>query len=453
MLNSEALGTEKVGKLLYKQAMPAALGFMVMSVNMVVDTYFVGQYVGKLAIGAISIAMPISFLISSFGMAVGIGGSSIVSRALGEKNKERAQKAFNNQITLTTIGATIVILLGFLLKMPILTLFGAQGELVDYTNIYFTILLIGMPFLTGAMMANSNLRAEGKAMLPMMVMFIISLSNILLDYIFVVRLNWGMEGAGWATSISYIAGGSLLIVYYLSGKAELKVQPKYFKLEKSIVKEIFSIGMVSLIRQGSISVLTIILNHSLFYYGSLTPVGGENAVSVYGIANRIAMFAFFPLIGISQGLMPIVGYNYGARNYDRVREVVKIALVAGMVMAAIIGGFLIFGASYIPGIFTKDLVLLTSTPDAIFWIFLLTPLVIFQLAGASYYQAIGKWLPALLLTLTKQGFFLVPIVLLLPIYYGLEGIWYSFTISDFLSSVVCAYFLLAGIKKLGRVKG
>jgi len=448
MRDSQALGTESIGKLLFHQAFPAAIGFMVMSINMVVDTIYVGQYISDLAIGAIGIAMPISFLISSFGMAVGIGGASIVSRALGEKNNEKAQRAFNNQISLTTVGASIVILLGYLFKEPILHLFGAKGELMELSNVYFTILLVGIPFLTGAMMANSNLRAEGKAKFPMVIMIIISLSNILFDEIFVAQLGWGMEGAGWATALSYIAGGSTLAIYYLSGKAELKVQPALFKFDKLIVKEIFSIGMVSFIRQGSVSIVAIVLNHALFYYGSLNEVGGENAISIYSLVSRIAMFAFFPLIGISQGLMPIVGYNYGAGNFNRVKETMNKSLASGLLIAAFIGGFLLIGSSYIPTIFAKEDVMLENTPQAIFWVFLITPFLIFQLAGASYYQAIGRALPALLLTLSKQAF-LIPFILILPVYLGLEGIWYSFTAADLVSSLVCYYFLIKGLKRLG----
>ncbi len=448
MQKSSLLGTEKISKLLYQQAFPAAIGFMVMSINMVVDTYFVGQYIGVLAIGAISIVMPISFLISSFGMAVGIGGASIISRALGAKDEDKAQRAFNNQITLTTVGSSLFILLGFLFKTPILSLFGAQGELMEFSDIYFTLILFGMPFLSGAMMANSSLRAEGKARLPMIIMIILSISNIVMDYIFVAKRGWGMEGAAWATTISYVFGGVTLAVYYLAGRAELKIKPQYFRLEKAIVAEIASIGMVSMVRQGSISMLTIILNHSLFYYGVAKGIGGEMAVSIYGIVNRIAMFAFFPLIGIAQGMMPIVGYNFGAKQFDRVKEVVRIAVIWGFAIAGLIASLLLGFSDYIPGIFNNEALLLEHTPTAIFWVFLATPLLILPLVGATYYQAIGKGLSALLLTLTKQGFFLIPIVLILPNYFGLEGVWYSFTIADVLSAAVCYYFLVNGLRKL-----
>ena len=269
-----------------------------------------------------------------------------------------------------------------------------------------------------------------------------------MDYVFVAKLNWGMEGAAWATTLSYIFGGGTLAIYYLSGKTELKIKPKYFKLEKQIVGEIASIGMVSMVRQGSIAVLTIILNHSLFYYGVAKGIGGEMAVSIYGIVNRIAMFAFFPLIGIAQGMMPIVGYNFGAKQFDRVREVVKISVIWGFIIAGFIASLLLVFSEYIPAIFNNEPLLLEYTPTAIFWVFLATPVLILQLAGATYYQAIGKALPALLLTLTKQGFFLIPIVLILPSYYELEGVWYSFPIADILSAGVCYYFLVKGLKKL-----
>jgi len=408
MQKSSKLGTEKISRLLLQQAVPASIGFMVMSINMVVDTYFVGQYIGNLAIGAISIVMPISFLISSFGMAVGIGGASIISRALGAKDDDKAQRAFNNQITLTTLGSSLFILLGFIFKIPVLSLFGAQGELMEFSDIYFTIILFGMPFLSGAMMANSNLRAEGRARFPMVIMIILSVSNILLDYIFVAKLGWGMEGAAWATTLSYVFGGGTLAIYYLSGKAELKIRPKYFMLEKDIVNEIASIGVVSLVRQGSIAILTIILNHSLFYYGVAKGIGGEMAVSIYGIVNRIAMFAFFALIGIAQGMMPIVGYNFGAKQFDRVKEVVRTSVIWGFVIAGFIASLLLVFSDYIPAIFNSNPVLLEHTPTAIF-----------------------------------------PIVLVLPNYFGLEGIWYSFPMADVLSAAVCYYFLVKGLRKLG----
>ena len=446
---SSFLGTEKIPKLLLKQALPAAIGFMVMSLNMVVDTFFVGQYIGELAIGAISVIFPISFLFSSIGMSIGIGGGSIVSRALGNNDDKKAQLAFNNQISLTIFLAIIAIIIGLFFKIPILDIFGAKGEIMPFANSYFSIVLIGIPFLALSMMANNNLRAEGKAKIAMIALLIPSVVNIVLDYIFIDIMDLGMVGAGWATTISYLGSAGYIIYFYLAKKAELKVKLVLFKLNKLIVSEIFKIGSVNLLRQGTISLLAIVLNNTLFYYGNLQGgMGGEIAISVYGLATRMTMFALFPLIGIAQGFMPIAGYNYGAKMYNRVNSVIKIALIYGFIIASFIGIILMVSSDLIPYIFTKDTKLIKHAPNAIFWIFSATPVIVFHLIAPSYYQAIGKAIPALLLTLTKQGLFLIPFVLILPIYFGIEGVWYSFPISDIISAGICFYFLRKSTSKL-----
>ena len=223
---SSYLGIDPIPRLLLRQALPAAIGFMVMSVNMVVDTFFVGQYIGELAIGAISVIFPISFLFSSIGMSIGIGGGSIVSRALGEGRKEKALLSFNNQITLTIILAIVALIVGLFLKIPILNAFGAKGGIMPLAISYFNIVLLGIPFLALSMMANNNLRAEGKAKVAMVALLIPSVLNIFLDYLFIDIMNWGMEGAGWATSISYIGCAVFIAYFYISGKGELKVSSK-----------------------------------------------------------------------------------------------------------------------------------------------------------------------------------------------------------------------------------
>jgi len=448
---SSYLGTEPIPKLLFKQALPAAIGFMVMSLNMVVDTFFVGQYIGGLAIGAVSVTFPISFLFSSIGMSIGIGGGSIVSRALGSNNNNKAQLAFNNQIALTILLAFFVISIGVFFKLPILDAFGAKDEIMPLADTYFSIVLIGIPFLALSMMASNNLRAEGKAKVAMILLLIPSFVNVLLDYVFIDLMEWGMAGAGWATTISHIGCAVFIIYYYILGKGELKVRPKLFKLKAAIVGETFKIGSVNLVRQGTISLLAIVLNNTLYNYGNVEGgMGGEVAISVYGLATRMVMFAFFPLIGIAQGFMPIAGYNYGAKNFTRVKSVINVSLVSGLAVSAIIASILLGSSTYIPQIFTKDPALIEHGPTAIFWIFSATPIVVFLLIAPSYYQAIGKATPALLLTLTKQGLFLIPLVLTLPIYFGIEGIWYSFPISDVISAGICFYFLRKSTKKLNR---
>lgn len=441
MQKSEKLGTEKIGKLLAGQAIPAAIGFMLMSLNMIIDTLFVGQFIGKLAIGAVGIVTPIAFLMSSFGMAIGVGGGSIVSRSLGSKNRIKVQLAFNNQISLTLFITLLLSVLAYVFREPVLITFGALGELKPDSITYFSIILVGIPFLSLAMMGNSNLRAEGKPKMAMLVLLIPAVLNIFLDYIFISLMDYGMEGAAWATSISYISSFLGVAVFYLLGKGELKIDLKLFKFNYKIIKEIFSVGSVSIVRQGAIGLLTIIINQKLFYYGLEEGINGEDAITTYTIVNRVALFAFFPLIGIAQGFVPIAGYNYGAEKYFRVKEAIKISLIYGFFISVLLCGILILTSKYIPMLFSTDLIILENAHDAIFWVFLATPVVIFQLIGSSYFQALGKGKMALVLALSKQLYFIIPLLFIVPVFFGLKGIWYTFPIADVLSAIFCSFFL------------
>ena len=318
---ADTLGTQKISTLLIKQALPASIGILVMSLNMIVDTIFVGQWIGSLAIAAITVVLPIVFLISSLGMGIGIGGSSIISRALGAKAAEKAYLTFGNQIFLTLVLSILFVLVGILFNEPLLLLFGANGDILVPATSYFNVVLYGVPFLAFAMMGNPVIRAEGKPKFAMYAMIIPAISNILLDIVFIKFLGLGMFGAGLATSISYAACGLFIFGFFLSKKSELSILAKNFILSFSIVKEIVQLGGVTVARQGTISVLMIVLNATLFTYG------GENAIAVYGIINRVMMFALFPVLGVTQGFLPIAGYNIGAKNNDRVRKVIKMAII------------------------------------------------------------------------------------------------------------------------------
>ncbi|PQJ74506.1 MATE family efflux transporter [Polaribacter gangjinensis] len=424
------LGTEKISKLLIKQAVPATIGILVMSINMIVDTIFVGQWIGVLAIAAITVVLPIAFLISSIGMGIGIGGSSIISRALGAGKSDKAFLTFGNQISLTILLAIIFVILGVFFSVPILTLFGAKGEILPIAATYFDVIIYGVPFLAFAMMGNPVIRAEGKPKFAMVAMIIPAFVNIILDIVFIKYFHWGMWGAGLATSISYASCGLFILYFFLSNKSELKIIPKNFIIEPKIVREIVALGGVTVVRQGAISVLMIVLNYSLFKYG------GEIAISVYGIINRVMMFALSPVLGVSQGFLPVAGFNIGAQKKERVKETIKTAIAFGTVLGTIIFvGILIFKEEIIR-IFTTDTTLIADTPHALLVVFLVTPIVTMQLIGSAYFQAAGKAMPALILTLLKQGIFLIPLAYFLPKYFGVEGVWWSFPISDVLSTII-----------------
>ena len=435
------LGTQKISKLLIKQAVPATIGILVMSLNMIVDTIFVGQWIGVLAIAAITVVLPIAFLISSIGMGIGIGGSSIISRALGANNPEKAFLTFGNQICLTVILAILFVVLGNVFSVPILNLFGAKGEILPIASEYFGVIIYGVPFLAFAMMGNPTIRAEGKPKFAMYAMMVPSVLNILLDILFIKYFNWGMYGAGLATSIAYASCGLYILYFFLSSKSELQIIPKNFKLDFKIVQEIAKLGGVSIVRQGAISILMIVLNYSLYTYG------GEISIAVFGIINRVMMFALSPVLGVSQGFLPVAGFNIGAKKNERVKETIKKSIYFGSILGTLIFIGIVIFKEQIIWIFTNDETLLEKTPNAMLVVFLVTPIVTMQLIGSAYFQAAGKAMPALLLTLLKQGIFLIPLAYFLPIYYGIDGFWWSFPIADTLATIITVLVLKREVSK------
>ncbi len=437
---SQELGTEKISRLLIKQSVPASIGFLIMSIYAIVDTIYVGRWIGPLAIGAITVVMPISFLISSVGMAIGVGGSSIISRAFGTRDKKKALKTFGNMVNATFHFAIVLVIVGFIYDDEILKIFGGKGDILPYAKEYFRVILLGVPFLAWAMMSNNVIRAQGRPKSAMMIMVIPAILNIILDPIFIIVFDMGLAGAAWATTISYIISAGYALYFFLKGDSEITFIFRYFKIEIGLIREIFSIGSITLARQGSISLLIVVLNHSLYYYS------GEMGISVYGIVNRVMMFALFPVIGIVQGFLPIAGYNYGAKNIMRVRLSISISIRYALILASCILLIIFIFSDIVVTAFTTDADLIRDSSSALIFVFMMSPLIAVQMVGSGYFQAIGKALPALLLTMTKQGFFLIPLVLILPKYYGVDGIWYSFPIADVLSAGVTWLFLQKEIK-------
>ncbi len=446
MSKSQELGTEKISKLLVQMAVPASIGILVMSIYFIVDTIFVGRFVGSLGIAAITVVLPISFLIGSFGMAIGVGGSSIISRALGAGDKEKAWQTFGNMITITLSLAIGLVILGSFVSDAVLSTFGAKGDIMAPAQSYFRIILFGVPCLAWMMMANNVMRSEGQPRFAMIAMVLPAIVNIILDPIFIIVFEMGLEGAAWATTLSYYLSAGFSLWYFLLGPSELKVSAQSFILKLAVVKEITAIGGVTLARQGAVSLLTIVLNNSLFQYGD------ELAIAVWGIINRTMMFANFPVLGVTQGFVPIAGFNYGAENWDRVKEVIRTAIKTGTLIAICLFTLILTFSSSITSIFTSDPELIRRTPGALVIVFLATPLITVQLIGSAYFQAIGKALPALFLTLTKQGFFLIPLVLILPLFFDLKGVWYAFPIADVLAATVTYTYLQREIRKDLNVK-
>lgn len=450
---STTLGTDPISKLLVRQAVPASIGILVMSLNMIVDTIFVGRWIGPLAISAITVVIPITFFIGAIGLAFGIGGSSVLSRALGSGNDSKALQVFGNQVTLTFLVSGLLAILGLVFQNYLIEFFGADDSFKDLALTYYRIVMYGIVMLSMCMMGNNVIRAEGKPKFAMYAMMLPAIGNIFMDYILINVFDFGMEGAAWATFISYAICFAFVLWFFIV-KSELRLTLANFKLQPKIVGEIASLSSVTLARQGTVSVLTILLNNVLIVQGDALDV------ATYGIISRMLMFALFPVIGVNQGFLPIAGYNYGANQFQRVRESINTSIKYSGALALFIFAIIMIFPAEIVSIFisnSKTLSaetmahnseILSRTPSALRWVFAATPVIAIQLIGASYFQAIGKAMPALLLSLTKQGFFLIPLVIILPQFFGVWGVWISFPIADVLSTILTGYFLNKEVVKM-----
>ena len=438
---SATFGTQPIPQLLIKQAVPAAVGILVMSLNVLIDTIFVGQWIGANAIAAINVVLPVSFFIAALGMAIGLGGGSIISRALGKDNYAKATKTFGNQIVLNFSLTISFALVGLLFMDSIIPAFGGKGALFEPAKIYYTIVLYGVPILGFCMMGNNVIRAVGKPKYAMYAMMLPSISNLILDYVLIYIFDFGVYGAAWATTLSYGVCGIYILYFFTSKNAELKPLLSDFKIDWSITKEIGALGSVTLARQAVVSISVLLVNNLLYR------LDGESAVAVYAIISRLLMFSLFPILGITQGFIPIAGYNYGAKNKKRVEQVIRTAVLYSSGLATLVFMMIYAFSNSIGTIFTSEPLVLQKTPAAIRWVFAATPIVGIQLIGAAYYQAIGKALPALLLTLTRQGFFFIPLLYILPEFLGIDGVWIAFPIAELLAAIVTGGFLIYELKK------
>ena len=437
---SEQMGILSIPKLLFKQAVPASIGILVMSLNILIDTIFVGQWIGANAIAAINVVLPVSFFIAALGMAIGIGGASIISRALGQEEYQKATSTFGNQVSLTFLLTIVVVIFGLGYVDQILPIFGGKGALFSLSKIYYTIVMYGVPVLAFCMMGNNTIRAEGKPKNAMYAMLLPSVSNLILDYIFINVFDWGMMGAAWATTLSYGVCAAYILNFFLT-QSVLKPHWSSFRLHWALVKEISSLGSVTLARQAMISLTVLLVNNLLFSYG------GEESIAVYAILSRMLMFVTFPIFGITQGFLPIAGFNFGAKKWDRVRSVIRVSIFYASVLATIIGiGVFVF-ADHIPLMFSNESNVVSQTPSALRLVFISLPIIGVQLIGAAYFQAVGKALPALLLTLSRQGLIFIPLLYILPLYYGRDGIWLAFPVADVFSTLITLIFLNKAMQK------
>jgi len=438
--NIEHLENKRIGPLLAKLAIPTTIGMIANSLYNVVDTIFIGKGVGTLAIAGVGIVFPIQMIIMALAQLIGLGAASMVSRSLGKKNYDQAAQVAGNSFLAITILGVIVSAAVFVFMNPILKLFGATENIIPYAREYLFIVAFGFIFFPFLVSTNNLIRAEGDAKNSMAIMLLATGINIILDPIFIFGLNLGIKGAAYATIISQFIGFLYAISYYVMKRSSLHINISHFKLKFGVLKEMTSLGFASFIRQVSASFLIIIVNNSLKVYG------GDIAIAAFSVINRIIMFITMPLFGIVAAVQPMVGYNYGAKNMTRVKESLKVSVLS----TAVIGGFffIIFMAFSGPiiSLFTNDNQLISIAVFPLRMIVMLFPLVGFQVIGAGFFQSIGKAVPSIILSMSRQILFLIPLILLLPLAMGITGIWISFPIADLLAIIITGIFLYREIK-------
>jgi putative MATE family efflux protein len=442
---SKQLGEEHIGKLLLKFSIPAIVGMLVNGLYIVVDRAFIGRGVGELALSGVTVTFPIANIILAFGMLVGIGTAALISIKLGQQKKEEAEHILGNALTLIIIISILVTVLGLIFLDPMLIKFGASSETLPYAKQFITIILIGVIFQNIGFGLNNTIRSEGNPRVAMFTMLIGGILNIILDPIFIFVFHMGTKGAAISTVISQAVNTIYVLYYFLGGNSVLKIRYNNLKLKLQIVKDIFAIGMSPFSMQIAASIVTIISNISLVKYG------GDLALGAMGVIMSMAMMILMPIFGINQGSQPIIGYNYGAKKYNRVKQALKLAVLGATIITTTGFVILMVFPRQLISIFNKDPELIAIGAHGIRIYLFMIPVIGFQIVSSNYFQAIGKAKISIFLGLSRQVIILIPLLFILPRFLGLNGVWASGPISDALASILTAVFLFVEIKHLNKL--
>lgn len=441
---SYRLANEDIKKLLISFSIPSIVGMLVNALYNIVDRMFIGKIpnVGALAITGVGLTFPIVTIILAFGMLVGVGAGATVSIRLGQKRSEEAENIVANALSLVIIINIILSIVGLIFAEQILRLLGASDNTLVFALQYIRIILIGAVFSNIAFSMNNLLRAEGNPRISMVTMIFGAVLNVILDPIFIFVFNMGIQGGAIATVISQIASSAWVLYYYLSGKSVLKIRKKYLIPRLSIVKDIFAIGMAPFAMQVVASVVITISNRTLNKYG------GDAAIGAMTVINSVSMIFLMPIFGINQGAQPIIGFNYGAQNYKRVKDTLKYAMIGATVICSV--GFILVQAfpKTIINFFNNDPSLVEIGIRGIRIFLCMLPILGFQIVGSNFFQSIGKAKTSIFLSLTRQVIFLMPILVIFPKFLELNGVWVAGPTSDFLASLVTGMFVIYEMKHL-----
>ena len=443
------LGTKPIMGLFFGMAAPIAVGMMVNGLYNVVDAIFITRAIGVNAMGGISIVFPIQMFIFALATLVGSGMASIVARQLGAKQVTEANTTIDIAFRLALTMALVITLATYWNIDSLLTFLGVSEALWPYAYGYLVpLVLLSFPIVFMSSIPSDLLRAEGKAMLMMASMVSSALLNIVLDAVFIFVLDMGVEGVAYATILSQIFAAALMLYFILGGKTHLKLRPFAYQMNWGILKGVTLLGIPILISHAGVSVFIALTNYTVTQF---TEVDSDLYVSSYGLIGRLMIFFILPAIAMTISFQTIAGYNYGAKNYDRVLSTIKVGVTASLCYGLGVSGLMLLVPNQIIGIFTQDQALLTTTAGIAFWSFLLFPLSNAHSVISSLFQALGKARQAIFLSSLRIYLILIPALLILPKIYGINGIWYSFPIADVIAFAVVIYFALRERGNLKRL--
>ena len=444
MRQTERMGTEEIRRLLARFSGPAIVGTLVNGLYNVADRIFVGHQAGAIGIAAISICFPVMMIMMAFGMLVSRGGNTLLGIRLGQKRQEEAEEVLGNAFSLYLILSALFIGLGLLGLSPLLKLFGATPDTLGPASRYLAIILLGMPLQMIALGMSNFIRGEGNPRTAMWTMFFGSGLNILLDPLFIFTFGLGIRGAALATVLAQSVSALYVLHYFLGGRSVLKLRRAYLRLRAGLVRQILTIGAPPFVMIVGASMIIAVLNNRLRAYG------GDVALSVMGVIFSVQMLIRMPLIGLNQGAQPILSFNYGALHYQRVRQTLKTVLIWASVMVLLAYLAVELRPLLLFHLFNpNDQAFARMGAGAIRIFLLMLPLFGIQMTGTNYFQAVGRARVAMFLTLCRQGVILIPLVLILPLFFGLQGIWYAAPIADVISTMLITVFLLRELRLLG----
>lgn len=440
------LGTEKIGKLLKQYALPAIIAQTASSLYNMVDSIFIGQGVGPLAISGLAVTFPLMNLSTAFGTLVGAGAATMLSVLLGQKNYKAANKVLGNVVSLNIIIGVIFMAIALIFIDPILYFFGASGNTLPYAKEYMTIILIGNVVTHLYFGLNAAMRSSGNPKKAMGLTIFTVVFNALLDPIFIFALDMGIAGAAWATVIAQTIAMIVVLRHFNDRTRPFHFEKGILRLDIRVAKDSMAIGMGPFLMNAAACLVTLFINQQLRKYS------GDLGIGAYGICNRFVFMFMMICMGLNQGMQPIAGYNYGARQYSRVKEVFWKTAKLAMVMTTLCFVFGMFFPEAAVGIFTHDEELMSLSASALRIMTTIFPIVGFQMIATNFFQSLGMVRKSVILSLSRQILFLLPLLYLLPMWLGADGVWMSFPISDGLATLLTIFMIGRLFKKFSQLK-